>query len=69
MAGHDVKQSERTSRLRRVLGWVKNQIIQDVPKDIALCEFDCPKGQCRMDEWEKCERRLSNAANELKPRA
>jgi hypothetical protein len=69
MAGRGAKQTERASPFRRFLQWVKNQIVQDVPKNIALCEFDCRKGECRMDEWESCERRLSGAANELKPRA
>jgi hypothetical protein len=48
--------SERPSH--EVKRWLKNQVIQEVPEDIALCEFDCRKPQCRMGEWETCERRL-----------
>jgi hypothetical protein len=47
--------SERLSH--RVKRWLINQVIQDVPEDVALCEFDCRKSQCRMGEWENCERR------------
>ena len=43
--------------------WLKQQIVQDVPDKIALCEFDCGKGQCRLGEWETCERRLKDLAD------
>jgi hypothetical protein len=51
--------------LRKLVDLVLNQIIQDVPKDIAVCEFDCRRIQCsrRMT----CERRLNRARNELMP--
>jgi len=49
--------SERLSH--RVKRWLQNQLIQDVPDDIAVCEHDCRKPQCSMGEWETCERRLS----------
>jgi len=49
---------------KQVLGtarrWLKAQIVRDVPEDIALCEFDCRKGQCLFGEWESCERRLED---------
>ncbi len=37
--------------------WLAEQV-QDVPEDIALCEFDCRKPECLVGEWETCERRL-----------
>ena len=39
-----------------------NKVIQDVPDDIQLCEFECRKLQCAMGDWEKCERRLRSLA-------
>lgn len=51
----------------RLWHWIKDQIVQNVPKDIALCEFDCRKEQCTMEEWETCERRLDKAAGDLMP--
>lgn len=55
------------SSLRRFFQWVRKQIVQDVPEDAALCEFDCRKEQCTQGEWESCERRLKRAEGELMP--
>jgi hypothetical protein len=38
--------------------WVTDQIIQDVPGNIEVCEFACRKSQCTQGEWETCDRRL-----------
>ena len=51
-----------SSMLSRLARWWKTEIVQDVPDDVALCEFDCLKGQCRHGEWANCERRLSDVA-------
>lgn len=53
--------------MTRYWGWIKNQIVQEVPEDIAACEFDCPcvsecrKSQCARGEWETRERHLDGA--------
>ena len=47
--------------------WAKEQIVAEVPDDLAVCEFDCRKSQCSWDEWVSCERRISKAAGELMP--
>ena len=53
---------------KRAWDWVKDQIVQEVPKDTAFCEFDCRKQECTLGEWETCEERLHhNAAGELTP--
>jgi hypothetical protein len=52
------------SPFNRLWRWVKDQIVQDVSKESAICEFDCRKEQCTMGEWETCERRLDKAAGE-----
>ena len=46
------------SILNRIGKMLTEQLVQEVPDDIALCEFDCRKTQCRYDEWENCGRRL-----------
>lgn len=51
----------------RALRWLKNQIVDEVPPEDALCEFDCRKEQCQFDEWATCERRLSRGAGEFMP--
>ncbi len=47
--------------------WIKNQFVQKIPDDIALCEFDCHRLQCTHEEWKQCPRRLGGAAGELRP--
>lgn len=32
---------------------------EDVPAEIARCEFDCPQRECRQGEWAACEKRRS----------
>lgn len=53
--------------LIRVWRWAWSQIVQDVPKEIALCEFGCRKEQCAVGEWETCDQRLHEAAGEPMP--
>lgn len=58
---------EADGSLIRLWRRLKDQIVGDVPEDIALCEYDCRKQQCSMDEWATCDRRLRRAAGELMP--
>jgi len=44
--------------------WLANQLIRDVPDELAFCEFDCRKVQCTKREWMKCDRRLHRGADE-----
>lgn len=43
----------------RLQHWLSEQIIQDIPSDIAVCECDCRKTQCTSVEWEACEIRFA----------
>ena len=52
---------------RSAWGWLRRQIVDEVPPESALCVFDCRKPQCYVGEWETCDRRLRNAAGELMP--
>jgi hypothetical protein len=47
----------------RLRCWVTDQIIQDVPVGIEVCEYDCRKSQCTAGEWETCERRLAGISH------
>ena len=49
---------KRTSYFGRLWQWVENKLIQDVPDNIARCEFDCRKLECGQHEWKACEKRL-----------
>lgn len=52
----------------RLHQWVADQIIQDIPRQLALCEFDCRKTQCTSQEWDTCSCRLhAKAAQPCRP--
>lgn len=53
--------------LQNIWAWVAGQIVGEVPRDDALCAFDCRKPQCTEGEWKNCTRRLQRAAGELMP--
>ena len=55
------------SPLSKFWSRIKNSIVQDVPDGISLCEYDCRKLDCTLDEWAVCERRITKAAGELSP--
>ena len=61
------KHSTPWGTVTRFWEWVKHQIVQEVPEDIALCEYDCHKQQCTGSEFETCDRRLTRAAGEFMP--
>ena len=48
----------------RLGGWVGAHVVQDVPEDIAACEFDCSKPECEGAELVNCEPRIRTAAAE-----
>ena len=47
-----------TSKARR---WLKEQLVEEVPDELARCEFGCRRLECRMGEWETCGRRIEEA--------
>ncbi len=44
------------SWIARLGRWLRAQV-QEVPESLAVCEFDCARPECRMGDWERCERR------------
>ena len=50
----------------RLWRWIKNRIVQDVPEEVALCEFECHKQQCTEREWQTCARRIASAAGDAR---
>ena len=53
--------------LSRLGHWMREQVVTEVPADLALCEFDCQQTACSSEEWTTCQRRISRAAGELMP--
>jgi hypothetical protein len=39
----------------RLWNWIKNQIVQDIPAGLAVCEFECRRPQCTVSHWRTCE--------------
>jgi hypothetical protein len=56
-----LKMAQNSSFLSRFCDWAKSQIVQDVPKDLAHCVFECKKDECTAEHWNQCERRLKAA--------
>lgn len=52
------RKENKKGRVRRVVEWFKARWVQDVPEEVAPCEFECRKTECRHGDWETCERRL-----------
>ena len=48
--------------------WLKTflarHLVQDVPIDLARCEFGCKKTECSQDEWETCKNRINDVDRE-----
>lgn len=50
------------ARFHRILTWLRRRLVEEVPLDVARCEFDCRKVQCRSSDWEACEDRKKDIA-------
>lgn len=64
MVGQKEKVLSPFFRLRR---WIKGRLIQDVPEDIAACEFECRRTECHQGDWETCEKRLRGMRGNKNP--
>ncbi|MCB9076061.1 MAG: hypothetical protein H6631_00545 [Anaerolineaceae bacterium] len=51
---------QKRTILQRILLRIKDEIVQEVPADLAACEI-CRKTDCRDDEWITCENRIAHA--------
>jgi hypothetical protein len=47
--------------------WMREQVVTDVPADLAPCEFDCRQTTCSWEEGAPCQCGISRAAGELMP--
>lgn len=41
----------------KMFNWLKIPVCE-VPDDIAVCEFECSKTECKLGDWQCCEQRL-----------
>ena len=52
--------TKMTRGARKARRWLEERLVEEVPDDLALCEFGCRKPECRMGEWANCARRLED---------
>lgn len=50
------------SRLRALLHWLRDRVVQPVPDKVAGCEYDCREPDCGAGDWESCPKRLREAS-------
>lgn len=62
-------QNDRPKRFQGLWQKIKDEVVQTVPEEIALCEFDCRKVSCSAEQWRTCDRRIRKAEGELMPAA
>ncbi len=64
-ANIDAIDGEHFERRRRPVGrllfWLRNLLIDEVPPSVAHCEFGCRKLECSQVRWEYCQNRLDAA--------
>ena len=59
------RKEKRVGYFRRLKQWIHSQWtqeIQEIPEEIAICEFDCRKWECREGIFETCKRRFRTAS-------
>jgi hypothetical protein len=44
--------------LNRLQSWLSRQLVQDVPDEVSVCEYECNRTDCRIGQWNTCEKRL-----------
>ncbi len=59
------QKEKRVGYFRSLKQWINSQLTQEIreaPEEIAICEFDCRKWECREGIFETCKRRFSTAS-------
>ena len=44
--------------LHRLRHWLSQQLVQDVPDEVSVCEYDCNRTDWRLGHGNTCEKRL-----------
>ena len=52
---------EEAAMFGKIFDWLKIPVAE-VPDDIAVCEFECSRAECRLGDWQCCEQRLQASA-------
>jgi hypothetical protein len=49
--------SEYTNGGVAMIAWLLKNLVQEVPEQLSVCEFDCPNNECTISDWVGCELR------------
>lgn len=52
--------AENASRPGGLWSSMLHLLVEDVPEELALCEFECRRCDCTWGQWLTCERRLQS---------
>jgi hypothetical protein len=64
-----IKMSNNIGFFKSLWESVKGQIVQEVPRGIAFCEFQCPRKQCTLELTGTCDIRPEPALVFIRPAA
>jgi len=54
----------RNQLLTRLSHWLGKQLIDEVPTDLVICEYECRRGRCTEGEFRTCIRRATHPAGQ-----
>lgn len=54
-----------TRSIGRVQRWFADHIIQNVPEEVSVCEYECQEPDCHIAKWAMCEKRLTHPEKAL----
>jgi len=52
-----------TRSIERVQRWIADHIIQNVPEEVSVCEYECQEPNCHIAKWAMCEKRVPRLDN------
>jgi len=47
---------------RKVSRWLADHLVQNVPEEVSVCEYDCQESHCNIAKWAICEKRRQQPA-------
>ena len=47
--------------LEQLRRWVADHLIQNVPEEMSICEYECQEPDCHIAKWALCEKRTVRA--------
>jgi hypothetical protein len=46
----------------KVSRWLADHLVQNVPEEVSVCEYDCQESHCNIAKWAICEKRRQQPA-------